>query len=179
MNPIRLSLLAERSSYRTDPPGTGEPDWSWTDFSHAAGASGCSELELLALEYRWKQAGRCRHKLYAELMLEAIKAQKRHRWPERLFERRYLEPMVLLALDVEANPRLDGLAPLVVPAGEDSDGKQQYRRFPGWWCLRLPWLSERQWLKDAEPKYAVLRQPLDIWVGEAVRKCARLLRDQE
>jgi hypothetical protein len=178
VNPIRLSLLAEKTSYRTDPPSTGEPDWRWEDFAHAAGASGCTEIETAALEYRWRQAGKCRHLLFAELMLEAIKAQKRHRWPDRLADRRYLEPMVQLALDVEANPRLDGLAPLVVPCGEDARGKQQYRRYPGWWCLRLPWLSEAQWNKQAEPKYAVLRQPLDIWAGEAIRKCRRVLRDE-
>jgi len=199
MNPIRLSLLSERTSYRTDPPGTGEPEWSWEDFCHAAATSGCTPIETAAVEYRWRQAGKCRHMLYAELMLEAIKAHKRHRWPEKLGDRRYLEPMVQLALDVEANPRLDGLAPLVVPYMQDCgpckgsgrvafkpckkcDGageKQQYRRFPGWWCLHLPWLSEAQWMKQAEPKYALVRQPLDIWAGEAIRKCSRALRDDE
>lgn len=173
MNPIRLALLAEKTSYRTDPPGTGDPEFGWEDYAHAAGASGCSDIEAAALEYRWRQAGKCRHRLFAELMLEALKAQDRHRWPERLFDRRYLEPMVQLALDVEANPRLDGLMPLVVPT---EDG---YKRYPGWWCLRLPWLTEKQWVKHAEPKYAVLRQPLDIWAGEAMRKCARVLRDDD
>lgn len=179
MNPIRLSLLAERTSYRTDPPGTGDPEWSWEDCAHALAAGGATDLEAAAMEYRWRQAGRCRHLLFAELMIEAIKAQKRHRWPERLFDRRYLEPMVVLALDVEENPRLDGACPLVLEVGEDEHGKPQYRRFPGWWCKRLPWLSEHQWLKHAEPKYKLVHQPLDIWVGEAVRKCRRALRDDE
>jgi hypothetical protein len=30
----------------------------------------------------------------------------------------------------------------------------------------------------AEPRYQLIRQPLDIWVGEAVRKCRRALRDE-
>jgi len=178
MNPIRLSLLAERTSYRTDPPGTGEPEWSWEDFCHAAGASGCTEVETAALEYRWRQADRRRHTLYAYLMIEADKARQRHRWPDRHDGRRYLERMVQLALDVEANPRLDGLVPLVVPAGEDKKGKPKYQRFPGWWCLRLPWMSEEVWRKWGEPKYALVRQPLDIWAGEAVRKCRKVLQDE-
>lgn len=172
MNPIRLALLAEKSSYRTEPPSTGEAEWNWQDFAHAAAAGGCTEIETVALEFRWRGAGK-RSVLYAALMLEALKAEQRHRWSERLEGRRYLDPMVQLALDVEQNPRLDGLVPLVIPAG---DG---YQRHPGWWCLRLPWLSEGQWRKSGEPRYQLIRQPLDIWVGEAVRKCRRALRDDD
>jgi len=111
-------------------------------------------------------------------MVEALKAAKRHRWPERHEGHRFLDRMVQLALDVEANPRLDGLVPLVVPAGEDKKGKPKYQRFPGWWCLRLPWMSEEVWRKWGEPKYALVRQPLDIWAGEAVRKCRKVLQDE-
>jgi len=179
VNPIRLALMAERTSYRTDPPGTGDPEWSWEDCAHALAAGGATDLEAAAMEYRWRQAGRCRHRLYAELMLEAVKAQQRHRWPEKIEGRRYLEPMVLLALDCEENPRLDGAMPLIVEAGADEHGKPKYRRLEGWWCKRLPWLSERDWMKLAAPKYALVRQPLDIWVGEAVRKCWRLLGDED
>ena len=172
MNPIRLALLAEMTSFRTDPGGTGDPEWTWQDWSHAAAAGGCDELETLALEFRWRGVGK-RSILYGALMLEAVKAEQRHRWSERLEGRRYLEPMVLLALDVEQNPRLDGLKPLGV------DTANGPKLFPGWWCLRLPWLSEGQWNKSGEPRYQLIRQPLDIWVGEAVRKCRRALRDDD
>jgi len=106
-------------------------------------------------------------------MLEALKAEKRHRWSERLCGRKYLEPMVQLALDVEQHPQVDGLKPIVIPVGDE------YRMFPGWWCLRLPWLSESEWDRLAEPRYALIRQPLDIWCGEAVRKCRRAISDDE
>lgn len=174
MNPIRLALLAEKTSYRTDPPSTGEPEWSWEDAQHALAAGRATEVEALALEFRWRGAGR-RSVLYGALMSEALKAEKRHRWSERLFGRRYLEPMVQLALDVEQEPRLDGLKPLNVPTpGAD----KPYRQLPGWWCLRLPWLTEAQWDREGELRYSLIRQPLDIWVGEAIRKCRPHLRDE-
>lgn len=169
MNPIRLA--PEKSSYRTDVPSTGDPEWSWQDCQHALAAGRATETEAAAFGFRWHGAGR-RSFLYGALMPEALKAEKRHRWSERLFGKRYLEPMVQLALDVEQNPRLDGLTPLVVPCG---DG---YRRYPGWWCLRLPWLTESQWLKEGEIRYSLIRQPLDIWVGEAMRKCRPFLREE-
>jgi hypothetical protein len=174
-NPIRLALLQQRSTFRTEPRGSGAPDWQWEDYAHAAGAANCSEVEVAALEHRWRQASKCRHLLYGALMVEALKAEQRHRWSELLFGQRYMDPMVQLALDVEANPRLDGLVPLVVPDGEDERGRAKYKRHPGWWCLRLPWLSEAQWRKEGEPRYAAIRAPLDIWSGEAVRKIKKFL----
>jgi len=172
LNPIRLALLAEVTSFRTDPGGTGEPEWTWQDFAHAAAAGRCTEIETAALEFRWRGSGR-RSTLYGALMLEALKAEKRHRWSERLCGRKYLEPMVQLALDVEQQPQVDGLKPIVIPVGDE------YRMFPGWWCLRLPWLSESEWDRLAEPRYAAIRLPLDYWVSEAIRKCRRAISDDD
>ena len=162
MNPIRLT--PEKSSYRTEPPSTGLPEWTWQDCQHALAAGGATEIEAAVFGLRWHGAGR-RSFIYADLMHEAIKAEKRHRWSERLYGRRYLEPMVQLALDVEQNPRLDGLMPLVVPF------EHGYKRFPGWWCLRLSWMTEDQWNREGELRYSLIRQPLDIWAGDAMRKC--------
>jgi hypothetical protein len=163
-NPIRLLMLAETTTYRTQTRSTGEPEWEWEDAMGALAMGGATTLETAAFEYRWRGSGGCRHMLYAELMIEGLKAQDRHRWPERLEGRRYIHPMVQLALDVEQNPRLDGTRPLMV---ETENG---WKRFPGWWCQRLPWMGERQWDRVAEPMYALIRQPLDIWHGEAMRK---------
>jgi hypothetical protein len=174
-NPIRLALLQERTTFRDGPRGSGQPEWTWEDYAHAAGATHCSDLEIAALEYRWRQAGKCRHALYGALMLEALKAERRHRWSERLFGHRYMDAMAHLALDVEANPRLDGLVPLVAPDGSDERGRPQYKRYPGWWCLRLPWMTEAQWRKEGETRYTVIRAPLDMWAGEAVRKIKKYL----
>jgi len=161
-NPIRLSLMSEKTTYRTDPPSTGEPEWGWEDFCHAASAGGCTDLETAALEYRWRQAGKRRHTLYAAMMIEALKAEKRHGWSERIQGNRYLEPMVQLALDVEAHPRLDGIRPLVVPDGGG------YKRYEGWWCIRLPWMTGAVWDKTGELRYSLIRQPLDIWAYDTI-----------
>jgi hypothetical protein len=170
LNPIRLT--PEKSSYRTEPPSTSVAEWSWQDCQHGLAAGGASEIESAVFGFRWHGAGR-RSFIYGYLMAEAVKAEKRHRWSERLYGRRYLDPMVQLALDVEQNPRLDGLMPLVVPS------ENGYKRLPGWWCLRLPWLTEAQWRKEGELRYSLIRQPLDIWAGEAMRKCRPFLRDDD
>jgi hypothetical protein len=158
-NPIRLTLLSETTTYRTEARSTGVPDWTWDDAAGALAMGGASDLEAAAFEYRWRRAGRCRHMLCAELMLEGLKAQDRHRWPARLDGRRYLEPMVQLALDCEMLPGLE--------------------RLPRWWQVHLDWMPERQWDRVAYPMYKLVRQPLDIWHGEAMRKARNGLEDRD
>jgi hypothetical protein len=170
VNPIRLALLAERTSYRTDPPGTGEPEWKWEDYAYAAAAGRCTPVEAAALEFRWRGVKSCRYLLYGALLVEAVKAEKRHGWSERIQGQRYLDALVQLSLDVEEHPALDGQVPLVLPDGRG------FKRFAGFWCLRLPWMSEAVWQKHCDHRYSVIRSFLDMWVSEAVRKCSRALR---
>lgn len=173
MNPIRLALMTEKTSYRTDVPSTGIPEWRWEDACHALAAGGATEVETAALEYRWRQARGCRHILYGALMLEALDIVRRHRWSDRFDGKRYIDSMVQLALDVEAMPQIDGVRPIIVP----QDGG--YKKLAGWWCLRLPWMSEQDWDKRGEDRYTAIRKPLDIWCGEAIRKAWRHLREED
>jgi hypothetical protein len=159
VNPIRLALKARPSTYRTSARSTGIPEWTWQDFAHAAGSSGCSDLEMSAMEYRWTGADRVRGTLYGALMLEALKAEKRHGWSERIAGHRYIDAMVQLALHVESTPALAEL--------------------PNFWQTHMEWMLPARWKKEGKARYEVIRLPLDIWVDAAMRKCSRVLRERD
>lgn len=157
MRPPSLLLRVGPTALDPQPlPSSGKVQAVLHDLGIALG--GLSSPAYCAFAWRWARDDLAYRRLRWVLLIEADRVAKRERWPDRMRGRRYLDPLVMLALR------------------EEHEWFQMRARNAH---AQLAGFDQDLWDHRLSRYYEGVRDILERWCGEAFSHIARMQIDED